>query len=51
MPDNQATLDLVISAAQEAWSEMDTDMLDNLAVTMPHRVKQVLDNGGWYTSY
>ena len=23
----------------------------NLAVTMPHRVEQVLANDGWYTSY
>lgn len=51
MPDNEDTLEFLISTAQEAWSSIDTDMLDNLAVTMPHRVQQVLDNDGWYTSY
>ncbi|KAJ5654775.1 hypothetical protein N7490_001778 [Penicillium lividum] len=51
MPDNDETLEFVISVAQEAWSYMDTDMLENLAVTMPHRVQQVLEHEGWYTSY
>lgn len=51
MPNNQETLEILTSAAQEAWSDMDTDMLENLAITMPHRVKQVIDNEGWYTSY
>jgi len=39
MADNEETLDILINAAQEAWSELDTDMLDNLAITMPNRVK------------
>ena len=51
MPDNEDTLRFLTSTAQEAWSAIDTDMLNNLAVTMPHRVQQVLDNDGWYTSY
>jgi hypothetical protein len=51
MPDNDETLEYVISVAQEAWSELASDMLENLAVTMPHRMKQVIDNDGWYTSY
>ena len=51
MPDNDETLEFVISVAQEAWSYIDIDMLQNLAVTMPHRVQQVLEHGGWYTSY
>lgn len=51
MPDNEETLQILTAAAQEAWSEIDTDMLEKLAVTMPNRVKQVIDNDGWYTSY
>ena len=51
MEDNEETLEYLTIAAQEAWSEMDTAMIENLAVTMPHRVQQVLDNEGWYTSY
>lgn len=51
MPDNEDTLGFLTSIAQEAWSAIDTDMFDNLAVTMPHRVQQVLANDGWYTSY
>lgn len=51
MPDTQDTLDFVILVAQEAWSELVSDMLENLAITMPHRVQQVIDNDGWYTSY
>lgn len=51
MPDNEDTLGFLTSTAQEAWSAIDTDMLNNLAVSMPHRVQQVLDNDGWYTSY
>ncbi|KAJ5318660.1 hypothetical protein N7476_005080 [Penicillium atrosanguineum] len=51
MADNEETLGILINAAQEAWSELDTDTLDNLAITMPNRVKQVIDNEGWYTSY
>ncbi|KAJ5117887.1 hypothetical protein N7526_010910 [Penicillium atrosanguineum] len=49
MDDNEETYLTIV--AQEAWSEMDTAMIENLAVTMPHRVQQVLDNQGWYTSY
>lgn len=39
MPDNDETLEFIISVAQEAWSHIDIDMLKNLAVTMPHRVQ------------
>lgn len=51
MPDNEDTLGFLTSTAQEAWSKIDIGMLDNLAVTMPHRVQQVLAHDGWYTSY
>jgi hypothetical protein len=51
MPDNEETLQFLTAAAQEAWSGIDTEMLENLAITMPNRVKQVIDNDGWYTSY
>lgn len=51
MPDNQDTLDQMIIWAQEAWSSIDLSILDHLAVTMPHRVEQIIRNEGWYTSY
>jgi hypothetical protein len=51
MPNTEETLEILTSAAQEAWSEIDTCMLENLDITMPNRVKQVIDNNGWYTSY
>ncbi|KAJ5115628.1 hypothetical protein N7526_011509 [Penicillium atrosanguineum] len=35
---NEETLDMSINAGQEAWSQLDTDMLDNMAITMPSRV-------------
>lgn len=50
-PDNDGTVERLTEAAQVAWSQMDMSMLKSLAVTMPHRVEQVLANDGWYTSY
>lgn len=49
--DNDGTVERLTEAAQVAWSQMDMSMLESLAVTMPHRVEQVLANDGWYTSY
>lgn len=51
MPDNEETLQFLIDIAQQAWSMIDTSILESLAITMPHRVQQVIDNDGWYTSY
>ena len=51
MPENDETIEFRVTAAQEAWSEMDTDMLEHLAISMPHRVQEVIENEGWYTSY
>ncbi|KAJ5737115.1 uncharacterized protein N7483_002240 [Penicillium malachiteum] len=51
MPDNEAIRDQMIIWAQEAWSSIDLSILDNLAVTMPHRVEQIIKYEGWYTSY
>ncbi|KAJ5280899.1 hypothetical protein N7478_006271 [Penicillium angulare] len=51
MPDNDDTLEYLVACAQEAWSEIDLSILENLAITMPHRVKEIIDNKGWYTSY
>lgn len=50
-PDNDETLEIIVSVAQEAWSEIDLSILENLADTIPHRVQQILENNGWYTSY
>lgn len=51
MPDNENTLEFLIETAQEAWSLIDTNILENLAVSMPHCVQQIINNDGWYTSY
>ncbi|KAJ5260507.1 hypothetical protein N7478_012112 [Penicillium angulare] len=51
MLDNDDTLEYLVACAQEAWSEIDLSILENLAITMPHRVKEIIDNKGWYTSY
>lgn len=51
MPNNDETIQFIIGVAQVAWSQIDIRILENLAITMPHRVQQVLDNDGWYTSY
>ncbi|KAJ5108255.1 hypothetical protein N7456_004930 [Penicillium angulare] len=50
-PDTTETLEILVSAAQEAWSDIDLSILENLADTMPHRVQEIIENGGWYTSY
>lgn len=51
MPNTQDTLDIVIATAQQAWSELDTEMVEHLAISMPNRVRAVIENDGWYTSY
>lgn len=51
LPDNDETLEILVETAQQAWSEIDLSILGNLADTMPHRVQDILDNNGWYTSY
>lgn len=51
MPNNEDTIQFIISVAQTVWSMIDIDILENLAITMPHCVQQVIENDGWYTSY
>ncbi|KAJ5267693.1 transposable element tc3 transposase [Penicillium angulare] len=51
MPDNDETLKHLVSYAQEAWSEIDLSVLENLAETMSNRVQEIIENDGWYTSY
>ena len=49
--DTIATLEALIVAAKEAWHAIDQSILYNLSITMPHRVKAVIDVEGWYTKY
>ena len=49
--DTEETLYYLIEAAKEAWHEIDSTILYNLSVTMPHRVQAVIDADGWYTKY
>lgn len=51
IPDNEKTLEFLIGVAQEAWSSIDVNILENLAVTMVHRVQEVIENDGWYTRF
>lgn len=49
--DTEETLEALIEAAKEAWHAIDQAVLDNLSITMPHRVQAVIRAGGWYTKY
>jgi transposase len=49
--DTEETLGRLIKAAQEAWYTIDQNILYNLSVTIPHRVKAIIDVEGWYTKY
>jgi transposase len=47
----EETLRALVEAAKEAWAAIDQSILYNLSVTMPHRVKAVIEANGWYTKY
>ena len=49
--DTEDTLTNLIEAAKEAWHTIDSTVLYNLSITMPHRVQAVMEAGGWYTKY
>jgi hypothetical protein len=49
--DIEETLQALIAAAKEAWHAIDQSVLYNLSVTMPNRVKAVIEADGWYTKY
>lgn len=49
--DTEETKQRLIQAAQEAWQNIDMQILQNLSITMPNRVKAVLKSRGWYTKY
>lgn len=50
-PNTDATLDTLIQAAQEAWHNIDNEILYTLATTMENRVQAVIQAEGWYTKY
>jgi transposase len=50
-PDTVATLEALVSAAREAWHTINSSVLYNLFVTMPHRVQAVIAAKGWYIKY
>jgi hypothetical protein len=41
----------LIDAISDAWQAISEDFLDSLVVSMPHRVRAVLDADGWYTKH
>ena len=49
--DTVATLANLVEAAKEAWHEIDSTVLYNLSITMPHRVQAIIEADGWYTKY
>ena len=50
-PDIVATLEALVSAVREAWYAIDSSILYNLSITMPHRVQAVIAAKGWYIKY
>jgi hypothetical protein len=50
-PDTEDTKYALIKATKEAWQDIDDLVLHRLSVTMPHRVKAVIEADGWYTKY
>ncbi|KAJ5898841.1 hypothetical protein N7495_003585 [Penicillium taxi] len=51
LSNNESTRQLLIETAKLAWENISFDILEKLAITMPHRVEQVIRNHGWYTKY
>jgi hypothetical protein len=49
--DTEDILCQLIEAAKEAWHQIDQAVLNNLSITMSHRVEAVLKAEGWYTKY
>jgi transposase len=41
----------LVEILPEAWDAISEDFLENLLISMPHRVQAVLDADGWYTQY
>ena len=50
-PDTVATLEVLINALREVQYTIDSSVLYNLSVTIPHRVKAVIATKGQYTKY
>jgi hypothetical protein len=50
-PNTQETLMALVAAAQEAWHDINQEILARLSLTMPHRVAAVIKAEGWYTKY
>lgn len=46
LPKNEATRQLLEDTACKAWQELDIDMFESLATTMPNRVKAVIEADG-----
>lgn len=51
MPNNDATKDVLVATAQEAWAQIELRHLEHLSETMPHRVEAIIESQGWYTPY
>ena len=51
MRGEQEVLTKLIMEARAAWEEVGDHIMNRLSDTMPHRVRAVLNAGGWYTKY
>jgi hypothetical protein len=51
LPNNDNTLEILITTAQEAWQQLDRSILEGLSESMPRRVQAVIESNGWHTKY
>ena len=42
---------ILIDAALETWEALNLDTMRHLSETISHRVHEIFEAGGWYTSY
>lgn len=49
MAHNDATKEILVATAQQAWNELDIQYLQHLSETMPHRVEAIIEAYGRYT--
>lgn len=46
MPNNDDTLEILVATAEEAWQQLDLDILENLSESMPRRVQANINSNG-----
>lgn len=51
MPKNNTAKRMLCIEAVKQWEELSTEVLNNLILSMPNRLKAVIEAQGWYTKY